>query len=320
MDTFYKSNIEVPKNIAMQFKEIDINVASLYLNITIKNIYKFLQTITKISTKEVEEMMLHKQSIETTNEYTIFEDNTWITRFAGAPSYDWTMIMYFYILFSSTQLAEDMEKYIKFVKEKKLNIEYFHSVNLELKTRYLSAYNVIMNKPLRFEMFQLREFQKAFRRLNIDVVPVEKLLALTWKNISVGDDMTGKVNYQKIVVLLDKRFMIDRYILYFNNFYFNSIWNIPELGLHPNVTSAFIGYGRNNFLEYVNHNNYTMIAETLHQSITQYNAEYAIHSINDIQRNLQLLTIIWKDNQGIQNLKDRSKKVFTEASNVQKST
>lgn len=316
----YKSNQVQEKNILLKFSEEDLNLSSLYLKYPIKGIRTFLQQISLVEEKDINELLLHKQSIKTEARFIIFEDSTII--FNSIQSLDWKNIMLLFVVFSSVNLEEDLNKLQKFIRDRTFNLEYFNSLMLELRARYNTAYRTILNKQNYLQIFNLKEFQKAFRKVGVDVelLSESKLLVLTWRNIAIGNPERGQINYEKIVILINQQMMVDRYLLYFKNFYFNSLWNLPEITLHPNITTDFLNYGRNNLLEYLDHENYTMVAESFNEIVTTYNPDIALHSLPEIGKTLLYLRTIWEDNKGIMDLKIRSKKIFTEAGNVQKST
>lgn len=263
----YYSNIPLKRSKVIPFSERDYLLASIYLSIPQDTLRIYIDRISEISPRQAEQMSTVKRALYLDKIYTIYEDSTIVIH---TQRKDWVTICFVFILASSTveEAPNNLKNFIAFAQAKIENFKKVAEMKKQIEEIYLNTYRLGLNKEI-FNYFNYDMLRKECNKRNIRIKIEDNFLFLTWNNVEV--QVTGEqiIRYNKIILKITKEFFIKGYSLTVHNFTYDSDENLMELEpLHPNITSAgILGYGRNNFLEFINLRDYSTVIEILDEEV-----------------------------------------------------
>lgn len=264
----------------VQFSLRDYCIASLSLNVSIDELRVFSKQLKVID--DIEYFALtQNETQQITKSFILFQDKI-LVLFPDV--INWSTLITAYALSHSTTIDESLIQEIKDSLEfTKLNLQTF----LLQKDKYesdLKEHKYNLFRPLEF--FDAEKLVLEFEDKADSVKIVSNKVVVSYKNIKIGNDVDGYLTYNDIIVFISK-FRIDGFLLRFDNFDYSSYWNFPII-LHPVLS---VPYGRNNILEFIPANNYSIFAEVITETVKDNSNSMAV-----IIEDFQMLRKLWNQN------------------------
>ena len=304
----YKSN-QFAKN-TIQFSDKDYALASLYLDIDILTLKEMNSKIEPISKQKADNLKKLKAFVAFDKQgvYQKFEDNTFLF---WTKRTDWVSLMFLYIIDVSPE--PDISALSKFCRRK---LDYFKETEGLLAKHRNEAYELRLKYAGTFPIFKLAKLQNACKKYKIVCEKMESgKIALTWKDVKIGSESQGYVIYSRIILMMDTLFRVHRYLIAFNEFYYDSTWGTLEFPLHPNMDESIFSYGRNQQLEWLDTSNYDMMMKGYDDLIREY-GEYSSQTPVQISHTYRKLREVWKGINPDLAYKVKAEKLFKEILNT----
>jgi hypothetical protein len=281
----YRSNQIAKKTI--QFGVSDYALASLYLDIDITTLREMNSKIEPISLQKANELKKLKTftTFDNNGVYQKFEDNTFLF---WTKRTDWVSLVFLYVIDVSPE--PDVSALSKFCRKK---LDLFREARMLAQTHQRESYELRLKYAGNFPIFKLAKLQKACKELKIECERMENgRIALTWKDVKMGSDAQGYVIYSRIILLIDTLFKVQRYMIAFKEFYYDSEWGVLEFPLHPNIDGDIFNYGRNHHLEWLDTSNYDMMTKAYDELIREYH-DYSLQTPVQISHTYRKLREVW---------------------------
>ncbi len=282
----YKSNQTAKKTV--QFDTRDYALVSLYLDIDIPTLKEMNSKVEPISARKANELKKLKTFtvFDSNDVYQKFEDNTFLFRTKRT---DWVSLLFLYVIDISPE--PDIKALSKFCRKK---VDFFKEADILAQNHRRESYDLRLKYAGNFPIFKFAKLQKACKKFRIECTQMENgKIALTWKNVKMGNEKEGYVIYPRIILLVDTLFRVHRYIVSFKEFYYDSDWGILEFALHPNMDGDVFNYGRNYYLEWLDISNYDMMIKGYDSLVREYN-DYSCQSPLQISMTYRRLREVWK--------------------------
>ena len=186
-------------------------------------------------------------------------------------------------------------------KFKQIMTDYYTQL-ANISSHYMNIEIAVSNIRSQMEKFNSNRFQintedvvetftKVCKKLKISYSFVSGLHNLKFKDVKVGNEIEGYINYKSITFVVDDDFKLRDMIFGFNGFVVRSSWHLSYLGtLHPHINAdPRICFGNRDvdFKTYSTTGNVQFFCLLLKETVSNYSPENPFIKINDIRNKIK---------------------------------